>query len=92
MLIERQRTIINILVKNTDVYTTAKSLSAECNVSLRTIKSDMQSIKAEISVNGGYIESISSKGFKLVIEDPIKFETYMNEINTNSLTHPSWQG
>lgn len=87
MLIERQRTIINILVKNTDVYTTAKSLSAECNVSLRTIKSDMQSIKAEISVNGGYIESISSKGFKLVIEDPIKFETYMNEINTNSLTY-----
>lgn len=87
MLIERQRNIINILAQNTDVYVTSKTLSAKCGVSLRTIKSDMQLIKSEICCNGGHIESVSSKGFKLVLDDPEKFEAYISEMNTNLLTH-----
>ncbi len=91
MLIERQRNIINILIQNRDVYVTSKTLSEICGVSLRTIKSDMQLIKSEISNHGGHIESVSSKGFKLVIDDHSCFEFYINEINTNSLTQSYYE-
>ena len=59
---------------------TSEELVDKFEVSLRTIRSDIKKIKYYLQENGtAEIQSIASKGNKLVIHNPVIFQQYMND-------------
>lgn len=66
MLTNRQKKIIEFLLNNLGVFVTSSRLSSYCNVSERTIKSDIKAIKDKLDNNNRFrLISAPSKGYKL---------------------------
>jgi lichenan operon transcriptional antiterminator len=71
---KRYYKILSIL-KDSDNYVTAETLSASCLVSTKTILKDIKSLNIEMKPSTNYIEVIPSHGIKLIINDIERFHS-----------------
>ncbi len=77
MRIEKNRylAILGTLIRQDGEYCSSEHLAHKAMASVRTIKSDIQYLDELLNEDGScYIESAKSKGYRLVIEDPEKYE------------------
>lgn len=79
MLTKRQREILEYLEQKKDRITTAKELSDNFNISLRTIHSEFKSLKDDDYSSIFVLESLKSKGNRLVIKNNVSFSNLIEE-------------
>lgn len=80
MLNKRQIKILELFAKNRNRYYTSNQLAKNFNVSIRTIKSDLKEIRKYSEPNNDFnIESLPSKGSKIIIFNESSFLTQLNK-------------
>lgn len=80
MLNKRQIKILELFAKNRNRYYTSNQLAQNFNVSIRTIKSDLKEIRKYSEPNNDFnIESLPSKGSKIIIFNESSFLTQLNK-------------
>lgn len=85
----RQIKILESLINNNNEYYTSNQLAQQFNVSIRTIKSDLKEIKNFSETNNNFkIESLPSKGTKLIIHDKKALLSSLNEL-TRKVDYPN---
>lgn len=81
MLTKRQIKILESLINNNNEYYTSNQLAQQLNVSIRTIKSDLKEIKKYSETNDDFkIESLPSKGTRLIIHDENSLLSSLNRL------------
>ena len=75
-------TIINELLKHKKVVS-GNQLAIKLNISVRTLRSDIQSINEIILHHGASIIAIQSKGYILDVKDSDRFSDYLKEMQIN---------
>jgi len=75
-------TIINELLKHKKVLS-GNQLAIKLNISVRTLRSDIQSINEIILHHGASIIAIQSKGYILDVKDSDRFSDYLKEMQIN---------
>lgn len=82
MLTKRQIKILESLIQNSNEYYTSNQLAQHFKVSIRTIKSDLKEIKKYSETTNNFkIESLPSKGTKLIILDENALLSSLNRLN-----------
>ena len=66
---KRQSDILNYLYHHMDSYTSAAQLAEEFSVSVRTISTDLNTIRTILEDSGLAIESLQGKGHRLILND-----------------------
>ena len=79
MLNSRMRTILRKLM-TAEKPLTGKYLANLNQVTSRTIREDVKSLNGLLYENGANIDSIMGKGYKLVIDDDLRFRKYLQSI------------
>lgn len=86
-LTKRQTDILTFLAKQTDRFVTAKEIADFFDVSVRTVKSELQTIREETqSLSTFEIETYPRKGNKLVIINKEGFEKEIERFTEKRLT------
>lgn len=81
MLTKRQIKILESLINNNNEYYTSNQLAQQLNVSIRTIKSDLKEIKKySETIDDFKIESLPSKGTRLIIHDENSLLSSLNRL------------
>lgn len=81
MLTKRQIKILESLINNNNEYYTSNQLAQQLNVSIRTIKSDLKEIKKYSETSDDFkIESLPSKGTRLIIHDENSLLSSLNRL------------
>lgn len=81
MLTKRQIKILESLINNNNEYYTSNQLAQQFNVSIRTIKSDLKEIKKYSETSDDFkIESLPSKGTRLIIHDENSLLSSLNRL------------
>lgn len=81
VLTKRQIKILESLINNNNEYYTSNQLAQQLNVSIRTIKSDLKEIKKYSETNDDFkIESLPSKGTRLIIHDENSLLSSLNRL------------
>lgn len=75
---KRDETIIKYLFQAENNMATSNNLAEILNVSARTIKKDIKELNVVLEDYGAEIISMLSKGYKLVINDKVQFEQFIN--------------
>lgn len=84
MRIEKNRhlAILSILIKNRDEYCSSDFLAQKAMASVRTVKSDMPHLNRLLKEDGSaYIESVKSKGYRLIPVNAEKFDELCETVN-----------
>ncbi len=77
---KRDETIIKFLLEAENNMATSNNLAEALNVSTRTVKKDIKELNMVLSAHGALIESLLSKGYKLIISDNLSFEQFIKEL------------
>lgn len=79
MISERQQKILDILMakSHTDLLITSPQISNTLGVTTKTVQNDIKLMNKEISNYGMFIETITGRGYRLIIEDDLKVEEYL---------------
>lgn len=81
MLTKRQIKILELFAKNQSKYYTSNELAETFNVSIRTIKSDLKTIKTYSNTEQNFdIESFPSKGSKIIIYNENQFLSNLHKL------------
>ncbi|MDQ0362756.1 BglG family transcription antiterminator [Breznakia pachnodae] len=78
MLSNRQRRIVQILIKNKPLYTSVKELSTELDVSVRTIQKEVQTINDSLKEQA-HINNVRNHGYILEGDDSVLMHISKNE-------------
>lgn len=84
MRIEKNRhlCILSTLIRNHDEYCSSDFPAQKAMVSVRTVETDIPYLNRLLEKDGSaYIESVKSKGYRLVPADQRKFETLCGTVN-----------
>lgn len=81
-MLREQKILLYLEEHINENYISANELAGFLKVSDRTIKSDINKLRGIMEgINGLYIESIASKGYKLIIENHEDFENLMSNFD-----------
>ncbi|MGP4063624.1 BglG family transcription antiterminator [Oceanobacillus sp. M65] len=76
----RMKVILKELMQS-ETYVTGKYLANINKVSTRTTRDDIRNLNIELADYGALVESIMSKGYKLVIKDEQLFRNFLTEMS-----------
>lgn len=78
MLTQREKTLLNYLKRQTAAVS-CQNIALHCGCSINTIRKEIQLLNCELREKGCFIEAEKSQGYRLIISDVPKAESFFSE-------------
>jgi lichenan operon transcriptional antiterminator len=90
MLSQRQLKLLSVYQESNGDYLRSTDLANRLGVTSRTIRSDNKAISEFISVHGAELESVPSKGTRLLVTNNAQFSNEMRRLVSSSSRHAAF--
>ena len=74
-----EKDIVNYLISKKEEYVSSSDIALALNVSSRTIRNYLNTLKITLPNYGASLDVYHGQGFKIQVEDTIKFQKYLQE-------------